>query len=452
MKKKIVALVVVASFCLFGCSPTQTGTDELMAPPKLSVQQTNIYNALEQSSGKNIKLKYPKKGEFTSAFLVRNLDNEPTDEAIVFYEAPNAQNATLPLRMSVLDQREGKWVSTYETGVEASEVEKVSFITTDDVVSVIIGFNQTANSEKLVKQYNYNNGILNEVSTVSCNNFEVFDFDADIVNEIVTISAKSGVAEQRRSIATLYEIGAKGFVMQSSVSMDPTVTEYINVNGGKLENGKPALYLDGVKSAAIISTEVIVVENGKLSNLVYNRDPDMSLVDKTVRPAGLASLDFAKKGIYYIPQSVVAPGYEIAPKYQAHSFTEWYSLTYGALQFEQTSYVDYKLGFIFTMPEVWIDRVTIEKSSSESEVLFYRYKNNASDNSEKILSIKAIKKTDYNKSPIQNTHRILKDNGQLMYLYQVFDDSSELGISEGMVRQCFNLLHGGVSNEKNPGM
>lgn len=452
MKGKIIAVALVACFCLFGCSPTQTGVDQLMAPPKLSVQQTSIYNALEQSSGKNVKLKYPKKGEFTSAFLVNNLDNEPSDEAIVFYETPNAQNATFPLRISVLDQREGVWVSTYETGVEAGEVEKVTFVTNDDVVSVIIGFNQVGQNEKLVKQYNYNNGVLNEVSSLSCNNFEVFDIDGDITNEIVTISAKNSYVEQRRSIATVYEIGAKGFVFISSAAMDPTVTEYTNVNGGKLLSGKPALYLDGVKSAITISTEVLVVENKQLTNLVYNSEPDLSIVEQTTRPPGSASLDFAQKGVYYIPRTVSAPGYEIAPKYQVHSFTEWYSFDNRALKLEQTSYVDYKLGFIFTMPETWIDRVTIEKNNSENEVLFYQYKNNASDNSDKILSIKAIKKTDYNKSPIQNTYRILKDNGQLMYLYQVYDDSLDLGISEAMVRQCFNLLHGGISNEKNPGM
>ena len=70
-------------------------------------QQNEIYTALQASIGKNITLKYPRTGDFTSAFLIANIDEESTQEAIVFYEAADTVNATMTLRINVLDQNDG---------------------------------------------------------------------------------------------------------------------------------------------------------------------------------------------------------------------------------------------------------------------------------------------------------------------------------------------------------
>ena len=52
--------------CTFGAS-----IDTLMAPPKLSVEQEQIYSALKNSIGSSISLKYPKSGKYLSAFIVQ---------------------------------------------------------------------------------------------------------------------------------------------------------------------------------------------------------------------------------------------------------------------------------------------------------------------------------------------------------------------------------------------
>ena len=70
-----------------GCSQTDfANIDGVMSPPKLTEEQNMIYAALEDSVGKNIRLKYPKTGDYKSAFVMQNIDDEPGEEAIVFYE------------------------------------------------------------------------------------------------------------------------------------------------------------------------------------------------------------------------------------------------------------------------------------------------------------------------------------------------------------------------------
>ena len=103
MRKKLIAVCLVVMFLLTGCNYTQTGIEDLLKPPKLSEQQNEIYTALQASTGSNIRLVYPRKGDFTSAFLINNIDDESTQEAIVFYMREDNVNATNTLRINVLD-------------------------------------------------------------------------------------------------------------------------------------------------------------------------------------------------------------------------------------------------------------------------------------------------------------------------------------------------------------
>lgn len=451
LKSKISAMLIAAVILLSGCSYTQTSVDQLIAPPKLSQQQSEIFAALEQSVGKNITLRYPKNGSYTSAFVMYNLDDDVGDEAIVFYHSKAATTSSLPLRINVLDQRDGKWESKYETGVDASEVERVSFVNEGGATYVVIGFNQISKGEKLIKMYQYDGGVLELIATARCSNYDVFDINGDGKSELITISAQTSESS-KSSIATAYRIWAKGFTSISNTDMDPDVIEYFNINGGKLKNGIPALYLDGALDSTNINTQILYMENDRLVNAVYSPIKALNLISETVRYAGSISLDLDENGVYYIPQTKDAPGYENSPKHETQLLTQWLEYDNHAFNLVKTSYIDYKLGFIFSLPQKWNGLVTLEKSTSENEVVFYQYTGSVYDKSKQLLSIKVVKKAEYGQAAIKNTHSVLKDNGQLMYLYRLYESSPELDLSEPELRNCFKLLQGGNSNEANPGV
>ena len=86
--KRIIALIIsfLMIFGLSGCSMGQSGIDGLLSAPKLTEEQSEIHEALIRNVGNDISLKYPKSGENRSAFVIENIDNEPTEEAIVFFQ------------------------------------------------------------------------------------------------------------------------------------------------------------------------------------------------------------------------------------------------------------------------------------------------------------------------------------------------------------------------------
>ena len=63
---------------LSGCNVISTDVDDLLRPPQLTAEQSDIHNALVSAigSGRTIKLKYPKRGDYLSAFVMYDLDND----------------------------------------------------------------------------------------------------------------------------------------------------------------------------------------------------------------------------------------------------------------------------------------------------------------------------------------------------------------------------------------
>lgn len=57
-----------------GCSALNFSVEGLINAPKLTSEQSEIHQALIESVGSNITLKYPKNGEYRSAYVIANID------------------------------------------------------------------------------------------------------------------------------------------------------------------------------------------------------------------------------------------------------------------------------------------------------------------------------------------------------------------------------------------
>ena len=101
----------LAMLLLSSCAGADAGLEGLMLPPKLTSEQSELYSALETAAGtENLRLRYPKSGEGSSAFIFRDIDADGADEAIVFYSTQDS-SAT---RINILRKTAEKWVSVYD--------------------------------------------------------------------------------------------------------------------------------------------------------------------------------------------------------------------------------------------------------------------------------------------------------------------------------------------------
>ncbi len=81
--KKIFPLLCVM-LLLSSCTGINSTVTDLMKPPKLTQKQEEIYSALQTAVGTDkITLKYPKSGNYRSAFVFRDIDQDGEEEALL---------------------------------------------------------------------------------------------------------------------------------------------------------------------------------------------------------------------------------------------------------------------------------------------------------------------------------------------------------------------------------
>lgn len=437
MKKVILALAII-SLLLSGCAVSQQGIDSLLAAPKLSDEHIEIYNALEAVTNKNIKLKYPKRGLNTSAFFVSNIDTDYSDEAIVFYTKDDSKNSELPTRMNVLDQEGGKWVSKFDIGLPANEIDKIYLVNNDNNKYFVLGYQEVETSLIGINIFDYDGAVLSELFSLNCIDFEVMDINDNGLMEIIAISSVE-VDQKQKNFASVYEINNKKTAPLSTVELYPDAIGYKNLISGSLKDTRKGLYIDTIIEEGKMATEILTWVNNELVNTMYAPDSSNELFMSTVRGIGGNSIDINHDTIIDIPIIRLAPGYDGLQSHEQMFLTDWYWYGGSSLRLGHTSYVDYTLGYSFTIPPKWTNDVTIDYGFNENEIIFYEYDGfNNLDN--KILSIRVLQRNEYVNLGLASDYEILLDNGQLIYTYKIYNENSRLSLGRDEIFRLFQKI------------
>lgn len=430
-------LTITLTGCAFGSSIVN-----LMTPPKLSVEQEQIYSALTDAAGSSISLKYPRSGKYLSAFIVEDIDSDGGNEAIVFYERTGLTMEENTLRMNVLDQDGDKWRSVSDDPVEGAEIEKVmiSKLGSNNRVNIIIGSSLINRSEKNVTIYNYvpEEGRLSPNFSSSCSFIDVTDLDSDGQNEFLLLA---GSAMGAPAAAEVYKLNEDGIYHKYSERLSGNFTEFDSLRYGDIGGGRRGLYIDALSGTGAIQTDVIYMDNTGL-NKVFET-PEDSLV--TVRPAGCSSSDIDDDGILEIPVQVIAPGYEDVSESEQMKLTNWnYISSDDRLERKYTSYYSVKEGYIFVFPQRWRNKVTVKRDNvNGGEIVFCEYSNGQAGR--ELMRIYCAEDTASREDRLSNGYMLLKTRGENSYLAYIPSSSDnsadELAISAGEAAVGFTLAN-----------
>ena len=436
-----VAAAVTAVF-LSGCASIGAGIETYLKPPKLSEQHEQIYNALINTEGSKINLKYPKSGSFLSAFVVSDIDDEPTDEAIVFYEKANyTANDFSTLRINFLDQKEGRWDSMYDFAAEGTEVERVfiSKLGASDVKNVIIGTGlQTVKSAQL---FSYNDEQKPEPQPLGYYAaMDITDINNDSMNELLMINCTPD-----GNTAQLKWLNENNKLVSGPVlELAGNVTDVLQMIYGKLNENTTAIYLDSYINTNTIITEILrpEVKDDTISLIRVTADnADSSPVNGTVRNSSLLSRDIDGDGVVEIPVNSVFKGYEDKPDTEQISMTNWYVLENNMFIRKYSGYYSITDGYAFMIPEKWVNKVTVR--TANDDIIFCKYDEKAenqtqlmricvtsSEEAERIINEKEY--ADYVK---------ISSNGDTVYLVCRSVYSGPLALSASEIQFNFKIIN-----------
>lgn len=432
---KIIKLLIFPLIMLLTGCAFSSNIDNLMSPPKLSVEQEQIYSALTNATGTSISLKYPKSGKYLSAFIIEDIDGDGENEAVVFYEKNNIALEENTLRINILDRSDGKWRSVCDTPAKGAEIEKViiSELGSNSRTNLIIGSSLINRSEKNVSIYSYVDGNIEETFSESYSFIDVTDLDKDEENEFLLLS---GASSGGTATAEVYKLNENGIYYKYSCKLSGSFTEFDSLNYGKIDEDKTGLYIDAVLGNGLIQTDIIYMDDTGL-NKVFSTSEQSRF---TVRPAGCSSFDIDGDGILEIPVQTIASGYENVSESEQMKFTEWYFWSRNnVLEKKYLSYYNINDGYIFVFPERWENHVTVKRDSINDEIVFCSYENETAGR--ELLRIYFATDQPSIEDRISNGYMLLQTKGDSAYLAYIpiqNDHDDNLSLTEGDLAIGFN--------------
>ncbi|WP_295087570.1 hypothetical protein [uncultured Ruminococcus sp.] len=432
MKARLLGAVTAAVMLLSGCT-FSTSIDGLLSPPKLSLEQEQIYDALRRAAGSSISLKYPKTGGYLSAFIVSDIDGDGEDEALVFYEKNLLRNEENALRLNVLDQIEGSWRSVYDLAAGGAEVEEVmiSRLGSNSRTNIIVGYSMVNQGERVLSVYDYRQGELTETLNSSYSLADVCDLDRNGENELLIVC---GQALSQSARAMTYVLAQDGSYYESRVELNEAFTDFANLLYGNTAEGIPCVWLDGITGPSTVQTQVLTLENGVLTLLYSDKDSGI----RTVRQSGYLTCDLDGDGVAEIPVNTLFPGYTDATESEQIPMTSWYECRGGRLMRKCSGYYSPARQFAFVLPRRWERKVTVKQDALAEELVFYRLGRSLEDSTVPLLRLCVTDNADTAQDRLDNGYILLCSKNGLRYLAQLPDTGDELALT---VSEAILLFH-----------
>ncbi|MCM1024618.1 MAG: hypothetical protein NC395_11265 [Prevotella sp.] len=421
MKKIVCALAVSLCAALTsGCS-LGGSADSLLSAPRLSEEQNAVYDALIKSAGKDIRLKYPRAGEYRSAFVFADIDGEPDREAIVFYEKAGETEDGGNVRINIIDRRGGKWTSVYDHAGAGTGIDRILFSDLGESgrQSVIIGYTLLS-GERSAQIYSYENGLLNTEYSDSYSTMFTADLERDGSNELILVRPGNQVRKASvSSVAADPESG--GITEKSSVALDEAAAEFVSVAAGYVGKETPAIFIDGL-SGGQLTTEIIYSVDGQLRNPLYLGES--ALIEKTRRPSGYLCTDIDLDGVIEIPTLTLFPGYsEDASGTKLYS-TDWNVFDNYSIAKKYSSYYNVSEGYCFILPSRWDGVVTVKRDAATGEAVFCKFRTDLLNSTSELLRI-AVASEEETPALLDEGYMMLKSNNKTNYLVKCPDLEDE---------------------------
>ncbi|MCI8650434.1 MAG: hypothetical protein HFG20_09995 [Anaerotruncus sp.] len=469
-KYRWAVILIVICMVLSGCSGFNPMPENLMSPPRLSPEQKEIEDALSAAVVSKPVLKYPKSGDYRSAFVFHDIDGDNEEEALAFYCTENDPYT----RVCLLDRDEkGKWgAPPYELAGADQDVEFVAFarVVDTDSDNIVIGWGNPDDDRITLGIYVYENGelktLLNGTQQETVfQEYLIDDIDRDGQDDIILLNNSSSTATIK--LVTQQDDHAS---ITDTHRLSDSIIRFAGVIAGRVSTETPqrGVFIDELVMGDVLVTEVFSMEHDQLVPIVtQDMDSPLSVPEDGSEPKELLSLydqgarqntanreddspapvcaDINSDLVIEIPTARLMPGYRNETEAERLYLTEYNQLNGDFLKRVFAAAINRVGGYRVEFPENWIDRVTVVTQIENGEWKFLEYHENAShpleDLSGELARIRVVSKKDYQDKFLESYVKITERGMFTYYGYVPEQVRSELAISAAtLTRQLFSLI------------
>lgn len=429
---RLAGMALLLSLALTGCDNFNTNIQDLMKPPKLTEQQAEITAALEAAVGDTLTLKYPKSGDYRSAFVFQDIDADGEEEAIAFYSAASREGDTW---VNILDQVDGEWRSVYEVAGSGNEVEYVDFapITSPTAHNIVIGWNYGGVEDKSISVYSYGESGLQPLYTERYAEVVLYDVNMDGCEELLLITPNN----QNRSYLRLIGQQHGKLEVTGQVFLSENVLRYEQLLLSNWAPGQTALFIDMSIGEALYTTVAVGLGADGLQPLMRDATNTYVLPTRTQR---VLSMDINGDGICEVPYEVENPAV-LPPSYSPAPLTAFGKVEAESVEQVATAVANLDGGYLLCYPERWVGKVAAALPSQGHEWTFYAPSAEEGEEPLRLLAITYFNQNDNQDKFQSDNYQELKKRGLITYYAALFGAAREpLALTWEELEELFILL------------
>lgn len=464
MKRRLIVSVIM--LCLLaaaftGCSGAKMKSPMgLMRPPLSAGVDSELKSAFlaaatgkgKAASSSDISLISPLSGDYRSAFVLHDIDNDGVDEALVFYKLENEPSKE---HMNVLDNVNGKWVSVGDFSGTGTDVNFVRFVQMTETGYPAILVSQSLyenDSSKILSVYvctgTEEKLTVKNVCTEVYSIMENIDVDSDGQLDIFLIQQDLTNNNSPRSTAKVFKMNVSGTLDEfGTARLDGGISKYCSIQTDKVSASSPLrIYVDAIKGDAQAITEVLYwsTSSKSLVTPMFSLDTQSNMF--TARSELLASQDYDGDGIIEIPSQRPLMGsrkYE-SPKnlYAQMNVTSWIEVHSSKdFQFTETL-VNASDSYIldFKPLENIMGEFTVYSYINTRTWVFKEYSARYETAGEDLFAIICTTKDSANKNGVKPENYLIEnDDGTVIY-FEAREKGAKAGITVKSIKPCIKVF------------
>lgn len=434
--KGLLVLSLIAVTALSGCEVSFSSA-ELIHPPKTVGNEAEIQQLIEKSAGGSYMLKYPQSGNYRSAIIMEDINNDSVDEAIAFYRTQHNNPVT---HMVIMRDNGSHWEICCDYKTQYSDIDCIQFADYDydgnkEIFAGFITYTAGVN-ELAVFDFNTQSNEAEYVQlTEFYNTFTTGDYDRDGAWEAMLLTLGTTDTEAK---ATLLDYDNNRLYPKASCDLDADVTKFENVVSGMIDDKNTGVVIDGLLADSYNSQLIFYdSEESALVNTFYSCD---SSTEKTHL---IKSQDADSDGFIEIPQLSSCP----VPKNAKSSITapliSWNSFNAGnyQLDFDCSCLTNFDFNYSFFLPSNFRGTTTAIVSKDNKTMSIYYFENNKKG--DLLLTFKVVENS--SQKGIEN-FTTLESWGGHTYCYKIAEGELPLYIDDNTITDNFLLNNANNQN------
>ena len=436
------ALLCVALFS--GCAAIGLDSQALMSPPRQEGDQGKIQDLLAETTGGEVTLRYPSKGEYRSAIILRDITGDRTNDALALYQSSEENGGTV---VSFMTQSQGTWSVIRSFTNPAVQVDRVCFADLDDdgAREVVIGWGNSSLNSCSACVYDYTqDGILEIPMEQGYRELGVTTLMDDAQEELFVVTMAS---DQVKAMAQIVRLSEGALQIADAVALDPTVIQYSQLLSGLISPGQKGVVLDGLKADSTMFTQLIYWDSEERALTAPYSDKASQAMNITSRSpaAAYTSRDIDSNSIIEFPIATSLPGTDNTSTDSTTYLMNWNQFDAGTQTPVRvmSTVNNTRDGFWFLFPETWRDRVTCRSETSTRSTTFYEWLEDDGTGAPAvgtaILRIQVFTREEWQSNGKGYTK--IAEQGGLVYGASIPEPNHELAPSISEVEESFHFLY-----------